>query len=170
MPARGQWRALPFAMPSSLNKWAILNLENRRIREDNLRSLERDIITNGSKVGMKISPAFLIETFTTRYECFLVYLILNFFYLRPGPSYDKDLIGFFNGMKNQGVQMVFVVVPDRGDFYARVKTTAEIHVGMLTQCVKSNTVSRMKPATVSNILLKVFTYYPEEIGDSSCLT
>jgi hypothetical protein len=38
---------------------------------------------------------------------------------------------------------------------AKVKQVAELNIGILTQCVKSRTMSRMNPATCSNILLKV---------------
>jgi hypothetical protein len=38
---------------------------------------------------------------------------------------------------------------------AKVKQTAELNVGVLTQCLKSRTLQRMNPATCSNILLKV---------------
>jgi eukaryotic translation initiation factor 2C len=61
---------------------------------------------------------------------------------------------FFKAMKGT-VQLVVVVVPDRGDCYAKVKQVAQLNIGILTQCVKSRTMSRMNPSTCSNILLKV---------------
>ncbi|XP_017774765.1 PREDICTED: protein argonaute-3-like isoform X2 [Nicrophorus vespilloides] len=51
--------------------------------------------------------------------------------------------------------LVFVVIPDDNMVYSRVKTAAEIMKGVLTQCIKQNTMKNMKDSTLSNILLKV---------------
>jgi len=38
---------------------------------------------------------------------------------------------------------------------ATVKQSSELTVGVLTQCIKSKTMSRMNPSTASNIMLKI---------------
>lgn len=59
--------------------------------------------------------------------------------------------------KEKRVQIVFVVIPDSGPMYAKVKQKAEINHGVLTQCIKGGTVFRKRKdgSTISNILLKV---------------
>lgn len=59
--------------------------------------------------------------------------------------------------KEGKIRILFVVVPDGGPMYAKIKQTAEIQCGILTQCIKSFTVykKRTDPSTISNILLKV---------------
>lgn len=67
---------------------------------------------------------------------------------------DKEMERFG---KERKVQIVFVIVPDSGPTYAKVKQKAEINYGVLTQCIKGNTVFRKRNdgSTISNILLKV---------------
>lgn len=59
--------------------------------------------------------------------------------------------------KEKSVQIVFVIIPDSGPIYSKVKQIAELTEGVLTQCIKGNTVFRKRTdgSTISNILLKV---------------
>jgi len=61
--------------------------------------------------------------------------------------------------KKKGYQLVFVIIIDRNDCYAKVKQAAELQVGIMTQCIKSNTIFKMGRGnpmmTIGNILLKV---------------
>lgn len=59
--------------------------------------------------------------------------------------------------KKSGIQIVFCVIPDAGPVYSQIKKTAELQVGVLTQCIKGGTVFRKRNdgSTISNILLKV---------------
>lgn len=82
---------------------------------------------------------------------------------------DKYLLEFYNGrtekdmdqkldkIKAGACNVLFCVIPDRGDAYARVKQAAELRCGVLTQCIKALTVQRKgkDASTISNILLKV---------------
>jgi len=69
---------------------------------------------------------------------------------------QQDLTNVFTELIKKQMQLVLVVVPDKGDAYAKVKTAAEIHSGILTQCVKASTVSKKcNRSTLGNILLKV---------------
>lgn len=60
-------------------------------------------------------------------------------------------------IKSKQCKILFCVIPDRGDAYARVKQAAELRCGVLTQCIKAGTVFRKgnDASTISNILLKV---------------
>lgn len=74
---------------------------------------------------------------------------------------DRDRDGIPREMdriaKEGKIRILFVVVPDVGSTYAKIKQTAEIECGVLTQCIKSGTVFRKRNdgSTISNILLKV---------------
>lgn len=73
---------------------------------------------------------------------------------------DRNLRNIENKMedaKKEGIRILFCVIPDSGPTYARIKQLAETRVGVLTQCIKGNTVFRKKNdgSTISNILLKV---------------
>lgn len=53
-------------------------------------------------------------------------------------------------------RIIFVVVPRKNCvIYSHVKQSAEIKVGLLTQCVIAANVERVQTATIQNILLKV---------------
>lgn len=60
-------------------------------------------------------------------------------------------------IRNRKCSILFCIIPDRGDFYARIKQAAELRCGVLTQCIKAGTVFRKRSdgSTISNILLKV---------------
>ncbi|KAJ8950211.1 hypothetical protein NQ314_007963 [Rhamnusium bicolor] len=66
-----------------------------------------------------------------------------------------DIQSYFRSQKSKEYDVIFVIVPNSGPQYSYVKTAAEINVGCLTQCIKSNTISRMREATALNLLLKV---------------
>lgn len=60
-------------------------------------------------------------------------------------------------IRERNTQVLFCVIPDSGDTYARIKQAAELRCGVLTQCIKAGTMFRKGKdgSTVSNILLKV---------------
>lgn len=75
---------------------------------------------------------------------------------------EENLKVEFMKMKQKGISIIFVIVPPPQrnlDIYAKVKQVAEIECGVLTQCIKSNTVlyKSADKSTISNILLKVNT-------------
>lgn len=70
---------------------------------------------------------------------------------------DRQLDRQLDLIKSRKCNVLFCVIPDRGDSYARVKQAAELRCGVLTQCLKAFTVQRKgrDASTISNILLKV---------------
>lgn len=64
----------------------------------------------------------------------------------------RALMDYF---QNNRYDMVIVILNNSSTCYNYVKQASEIAVGCLTQCLKSNTVYRLNPTTVSNILLKI---------------
>lgn len=55
------------------------------------------------------------------------------------------------------LEIIFVVIPDGGQIYGKIKKMAEIDHGVLTQCIKSKTIKNKctDKSTISNIMLKV---------------
>jgi eukaryotic translation initiation factor 2C len=134
-PEKGVWRSLTFVSSNNLSRWTILNL-NRFTKEDELRLFTAEMQKVGRTLGMDIGPPFPPK------------------HMPPPTKNTYQLTEFFTTVKKK-VQLVVVVVPDRGDFYAKVKQVAELHTGVLTQCVKGSTMSRLNSAICSNILLKI---------------
>nr|CAD7264340.1 unnamed protein product [Timema shepardi] len=135
-PFKGVWRASEFLTGSELKDWVVLNLNGRYTRDDDLRNFGTEVQRMGKTLGMNISPP------------------RNHVSLQFNPrDLTKSLEEFFNQVK--GVNLVVCVIPDRGETYSKVKQAAELKVGVLTQCIRGRTMSRMNPATVGNILLKV---------------
>lgn len=69
----------------------------------------------------------------------------------------QDINREMSKMIAKNIEILFCVIPDRGDTYGKVKQCAELECGILTQCIKQSTLTRKgnDPSTVSNILLKV---------------
>lgn len=84
---------------------------------------------------------------------------LNFAKYEPANDHwfhkDDDLDNILNWFKQEQIELIFVVISEIGNQYSEVKKAAELRCGMLTQCIKTRTVNNLKPATLSNIMLKV---------------
>lgn len=76
---------------------------------------------------------------------------------RRRPLQDSDIDRVMGEIKAAKTQVLFCIIPDSGDTYARIKQAAELRCGVLTQCIKAGTVFRKRNdgSTISNILLKV---------------
>ncbi|XP_046490379.1 protein argonaute-2 [Neodiprion pinetum] len=136
--SRGTWRASRFSNAADLQPktWTILNLNGRYTRENDLYRLADDLISNAIKCGMNLGEA--LTPFVT---------------LDPPTRDVRGINNFFQ--QNKNLKLIIVVIPDRGSAYSKVKQAAEIHIGVLTQCIKARTVGRLSEATTSNILLKI---------------
>lgn len=69
----------------------------------------------------------------------------------------KQLDYIFGEMKQLGMSFVIVVISAQGDHYSKVKQRAELETGLLTQCVKGDTLFRKADdmSTINNIWLKI---------------
>jgi len=135
-PFKGTWRASTFLQGQDMpdGRWAIISLD-RWTKDDDLAQFARSIAQEGGKLGMRVGkpmqPFERVERFEPR---------------RFGETLRKY----------QQCSIVFVIVTDfPANVYSRVKQQAELQVGLLTQCIRSRTMQRMSPATVTNIMLKV---------------
>uniref|UniRef100_A0A146M025 Protein argonaute-2 n=2 Tax=Lygus hesperus TaxID=30085 RepID=A0A146M025_LYGHE len=132
---KGVWMSSSFIRPGTLSNWVIYNCE-RRTRPNELDNLERELIKIGGTLGMSVNKAKIMNLRNDNVR-----------------EVEKDFASF----QRDKVQLLFVILPDRGYVtYAKIKSIAEIQVGVLTQCLKYITITRrLNPATVTNILLKV---------------
>jgi eukaryotic translation initiation factor 2C len=134
-PDNGAWSPLPFVSSKKLSRWIILNL-NKFIEEHVLRNFIAEMQNVGRTLGIDIGTPLPSKV------------------MQPPTKSTTHLTEFLTSAKNS-VQLVVVILPDRGDCYAQVKQVAELNTGVLTQCVKGSTLSRLNAAVCSNILLKI---------------
>lgn len=160
VPSKGQWRIdnVKFLKSSSLTKYAVLILDRNSNIENDVRNFCKmvsffyieekmfsfhfhlQINTIGTAIGMQIDQKYDIFT------------------LDPfSRSISMDMKTKMSEMIVRKVELLFCVIPNHGDTYSKVKQCAELDCGILTQCIKVNTLQRkgQDQSTVSNILLKV---------------
>nr|XP_034189444.1 protein argonaute-2 [Osmia lignaria]XP_034189445.1 protein argonaute-2 [Osmia lignaria] len=138
---KGVWRADKFIKPCELPDltWTILNLDGRTQDRDLYRL--QDSLQNGAvSVNMSIGKA-----------------LTPFGNLMLGRNIS-NIMEYFQDKKKQNLRLVVVVIPvfDNAS-YSVVKQISELKVtgGVVTQCLKSKTLMKLSPSTVTNILLKI---------------
>ncbi|XP_047351672.1 protein argonaute-2 isoform X2 [Vespa velutina] len=135
---KGVWRPKKFLNPSTLfdNQWTIVNLVDKIIRDRELYNLCNMLQEGAKAVGMVMGNA--LKPFQSCY------------------NNVTKLLHCFGKLKDNGVKLIIVIIPEFNDSYSTVKQVTELRLGVLTQCIKSITVQRkLNPATIGNILLKI---------------
>ncbi|KAG4066948.1 hypothetical protein HA402_007696 [Bradysia odoriphaga] len=138
----GVWRGegMPFLIPESVNKWAILNV-NQRTRNDELNDLAASFfrISKPTNLNLAERPTFVRSVNT-----------------RDMAVIDVNIRKELEFAKNEKIRILFCIIPDSGPIYSKIKQLAETRIGVLTQCIKGSTVykKRKDGSTISNILLK----------------
>ncbi|XP_023316533.1 protein argonaute-2 isoform X2 [Trichogramma pretiosum] len=143
-PSRGVWKPEKFRVPGSLQAaktkhWSIINAD-KWVKSNDLFDLAKAIKTEAGNRGITLSDP-----------------------LQPFPQVEKmpDLQKWLIQLKRHDCKFVIIILPDKGQItYAHTKTSAEIDIGMLTQCLRSNTlrnkiISRRDAATMTNLLQKI---------------
>lgn len=137
-PERGVWKEEKYLeVRNDKIKWCILNVDNRT-DSMKLDGLKKSLMREASMQGIFLENVTAREIVTVN--------------LRDRRTSLEDI---FADMKKAGNQLIVAVVNDFDNAYARVKQAAELSVGILTQCIKANTVARLNPSTLKNILLKL---------------
>ncbi|XP_037807749.1 protein argonaute-2 isoform X1 [Lucilia sericata] len=142
---KGAWRMediknvkfLITSKPPNGHKWAILYEEstnNRGISYHDLETFKSNVIKTSQNLNMNLQNTAEIKSY-------------NF----------RNLDAMLKQLAMDKYDLVFVVLSERGTPYSKIKQTAELSIGILTQCIKDKTIFRtIKDRTVfSNILLKV---------------
>lgn len=123
-------------------KWAIINCDDRTNYKA-IDTLRANLLTEARQKGMNFAN-FKADT---------DYFPVNI------QSRQNELETVLEKCFRNGYRLVFVIITDGNDCYAQVKQAAELRVGILTQCIKGNTIYRMGNGnpmmTIGNIMLKV---------------
>ncbi|KAG8037434.1 hypothetical protein G9C98_005644, partial [Cotesia typhae] len=142
---KGVWRAGKFLEAQSIQDdcWTILNLSSE-CKEEEMRKFTSVLQNFGKESGMIIGKPRT-----------------PFGYMQIQSAQDiRVLINYLEQQKKNRLKLVIVVIPKSpADVYAKVKQTAELHIGILTQCLRDLTISKIVQntdrATTANILLKI---------------
>ncbi|XP_034237385.1 protein argonaute-2-like [Thrips palmi] len=155
-PQRGVWRGGPFLQTRHLKKWIIVSTMER-FNPDCLKDFSSQLINEGRRSNLiieKDDPTIFLND--------------------RSPRLKNDLKSTFENLKSNGYDLVVVVISGYNKLiYGQVKQAAEIQVGILTQCVKDQTLyKRLNQPTIHNILLKInakFNGINQVIADSTKL-
>ncbi|XP_057325397.1 protein argonaute-2-like [Microplitis mediator] len=142
---KGVWRAGKFLTAQNIpdDSWTVLNLSSD-CKEEEIRKfvslLQNFGKDNGMIIGKPRAPFRIMKI--------------------ESAQDTRELINYFEQQKKNRLKLVIVVIPKSPvDIYPKVKQTAELHIGILTQCLKdktmSNIVKNSDRSTAGNILLKI---------------
>ncbi|KAK3868723.1 hypothetical protein Pcinc_009930 [Petrolisthes cinctipes] len=135
-PELGVWNCAnnTFYHPAELSEWAIVNYDGHYVQEDRLWRFFELLQNLGRERGMHIRPPVFVQ---------------NMKY--PNPEKDFEEIKW----QHANIQLIFVVLPQQGDWYSRVKKVGDLDERIITQCVKGVNVNKCAQSIVGNILLKI---------------
>ncbi|XP_015373488.1 PREDICTED: protein argonaute 10-like [Diuraphis noxia] len=136
IPKSGVWNPKEFSKAVQIRRWVILNMD-QYISYSDIRNFEQYLIHSGKNLNFNVSP---------------VSSIINCF-LKKNWTVNKGLKEVTNIFKTQkkNTNLFLVIVPTNSSssIYGIVKQASEQIVGVLTQCIKSNTL------TINNFILKI---------------
>ncbi|XP_022225407.1 protein argonaute-2 [Drosophila obscura] len=134
MVRHGSWRndcSHFYESKQKAHKWAIVH---GGLNYNKMRDLEQLILAQSRSVNLSLAAKANIRAY------------------RDIQSLDPH----FKEYKSSQYDLVIVVVPNAGHFYDELKQKAELQYGILTQCIKRNTVERnCNPQVIGNLLLKI---------------
>ncbi|XP_031370648.1 protein argonaute-2 isoform X1 [Apis dorsata] len=137
---KGTWKAEKFFSPCVLpkNLWTILNLD-KFVHTHDLYNLHEKLLHGGKFLNMEIEEAQTPFTNLT---------------IKTNIS---NIIEYFKDKKKQNILLVIVILPNLENAYSIVKQISElqIHEGIVTQCIKNQTLKKLNDSTIGNILLKI---------------
>ncbi|KAH6928600.1 hypothetical protein HPB50_017370 [Hyalomma asiaticum] len=141
-PTNGAWELQDkqFLQPASMTVWTIVNTCNPRFcGEPDINRFVSMLMQFGNQLGMTVAPPVKIS------NC------------RPTDDPKRVLCEQKRGVKD--LQIVFFVLAGSGrnsPFYSPLKNVAETDLGIVTQCVTDQSITKKcNRATVTNILQKV---------------
>ncbi|CAD7005128.1 unnamed protein product [Ceratitis capitata] len=135
-PQAGSWRGFNFlktgASPAKTGyKWAIIYTQSYILKFSLLQEFSSKLYNSAARMGINLSAERQVEE-------------------------TKNIIATLEQYKRENYDLVVVVIPGRGTTYADIKQKAELVCGLLTQCIKEQTLSRgIREQLLSNLLLKV---------------
>ncbi|XP_053679147.1 protein argonaute-2 [Anopheles nili] len=151
-PMRGVWRgenkSFLIPSPAATNqpmRWRILNLD-QYTNESTVQTFGNMLFQQAKRCNVQMEPFSMQST----------YVIVR----NDNRNRMPDLGVLMENIKKDKPAITIVVLPSRGDMYAKVKQKAELaseRIGLLTQCVKGMTVAKKGTdgSTLNNIMLKI---------------
>ncbi|XP_011688229.1 PREDICTED: protein argonaute-2 isoform X2 [Wasmannia auropunctata] len=137
---RGVWYLQKFNQPKHLEdrSWTILDLSGTKDAEIKMQEFVKELRKTGSECGMRIGDS-----------------------IRPYKRFYANELNkikdFFNTHKH--LKLIIVLIPNQRDVtYGNVKQITEMEIGVLTQCIKIQTIkngSDVPASTLKNILQKI---------------
>ncbi|KAF0756787.1 protein argonaute-2-like, partial [Aphis craccivora] len=141
-PKAGIWKVDKFSKAVHIKNWVVLNLDHK-INIISIRNFEKILMTTGKDLNVTINPMNPVV------NCFLP---RNF----NLDEFKATIESIFKKLKACNTEIIFVVIPEiQTGVYGVIKQKSELEVGVLTQCIKSKTMSNMNTTTSSNLLLKI---------------
>ncbi|CAH1731514.1 unnamed protein product [Aphis gossypii] len=141
-PKAGIWKVDKLSKAVHIKNWVVLNLDYQ-INIISIRNFEKMLITTGKDLNVTINSMNPVI------NCFLP---RNF----NLDEFKATIESIFTKLKACNTEIIFVVIPEiQTGVYGIIKQKSELEVGVLTQCIKSNTISNMNISTYSNLLLKI---------------
>ncbi|KOX67889.1 Protein argonaute-2 [Melipona quadrifasciata] len=137
---KGIWKAEKFLDACTLpdNSWAILNL-NKYVRDPELHELQSKLQKWGKFLNMNINkPQTPFRHLELQRDI-------------------RNIQEYFKEKKGQDIKLVIVILPHVEYGYSVIKQISEIHIagGIVTQCIKQQTLKKLNDSTIGNILLKI---------------
>ncbi|XP_078039817.1 argonaute 2 [Augochlora pura] len=139
---KGVWRATNFLKSSNLadNEWTILNLDKYTQERTLQDGLHMQLRQGGRSINMEIGKALT------------PFITLNIQGRNLSPISE-----YFAEKKKQNLKLIVVIIPNLENAYSLVKQMSELKTvgGIVTQVLKAQTLRKLSPATITNILLKI---------------
>ncbi|XP_034111510.1 protein argonaute-2 isoform X2 [Drosophila albomicans] len=136
-PSNGSWymnRCQFLKTHEKQHKWSIMDCDKSRIQYGKLEELASLVLQQSRNVNVRLEAKPDIRKFRD----------------------ERHLDEQFKDLKSKNFDLVFVIIPNFGPQYEVIKQKAELQYGLLTQCIKQNSIERrLNAQLVDNVLLKV---------------
>ncbi|XP_021951101.2 protein argonaute-2 [Folsomia candida] len=153
-PKEGQWDPwsgeYAFLNSKTVNVWTIVKVggagDKFAPNDDDILQFAQQLRNNGNRKGISF------KTRPIRDDGKMAHLRPN----DAAASNVTQLVELFENLATQNCDLVVSIIPRKNSpLYSHIKQAAELHVGLLTQCVVGQNVTKGQDATVQNILLKI---------------
>ncbi|XP_039963203.1 protein argonaute-2 [Bactrocera neohumeralis] len=135
-PRNGSWRNLEYlqtgmTLKKTGHKWAVIYNPSRFLRHGTLLDFSNMLFNEAKRMGINLDSEREIQE-------------------------TRDIVKTLEEYKRKDYDLVIVVIPNYGTSYADIKQKAELVCGLLTQCIKEQTLNRrVDNQLIGNLLLKI---------------
>nr|AHI44610.1 argonaute2 [Bactrocera dorsalis] len=135
-PRNGSWRNLEYlqtgvTLKKTGHKWAVIHNPSRFLRHGTLLDFSNMLFNEAKRMGINLDSEREIQE-------------------------TRDIVKTLEEYKRKDYDLVIVVIPNFGTSYADIKQKAELVCGLLTQCIKEQTLNRrVDNQLIGNLLLKI---------------